>query len=271
MLNALRTRYGFDGILVNVPGRPAHWRDYLASEEVTAAGRQLTWRSGLQTRVPPDDNLHAFAAGGRALPRADYSSVDVDDPATYRLAGYVWNTWHAPGLWDIPGDADLADPAAYPEWFTASLRAARALCPEASVHAEVFSPFTHLLELFGYQNALLVLLETPETCCRLLERFTAMVEAQVDRLAEHEPDAILISSAFAGAGFIVAEPLEQVLELTDNLVDPLLRLYSYHSLLVVLSPCRPCLRRSPLRGDRRPALGRGHCGRAVPPALPAPG
>lgn len=201
-METLRDRYGFDGVLINLPGRPANWRDALARDETTDAGRRLTWRSGLQTRIPPDDNPQTFTADGKALPRADYMNVDVDDPATYRHAGYVWNTWHAPDLWDIPPDADLADPAAYPEWYAASLRAARALSPDASVHVEVFSPFTHLLELFGYQNALMALIEEPDTCHRLLERFTAMVKAQVQCLAPHDPDAILVSSAFAGAGFI---------------------------------------------------------------------
>ncbi len=200
-LEELRSRYGFDGVLVNLPGRPAQWRDYLAAEETDDSGRRLRWTNGLETRIPPDDNPHTYA-GGEPLPRADYTSVDADDPGTYRLPGYVWNTWHAPELWDIPAEADLSDPAAYPEWFTAGLRAARALCPEASVHAEVYSPFTHLLELFGYQNALKALIEAPGTCHRHLERFTAMAEAQVECLAPHDPDAILVSSAFAGAGFI---------------------------------------------------------------------
>ncbi len=201
-METLRARYGFDGVLINLPGRPADWRDYLDSDDRSETGRLLTWKSGLQTRVPPDDNPQLDAGGGGSLPRADYANVEVDEPATYRHAGYVWNTWHAPGLWDIPADADLADPATYPDWFTAGLRAARALCPDVSVHAEVFSPFTHLLELFGYQNALMALIEVPDTCHRLLQRFTAMVEAQVDCLAPHDPDAILVSSAFAGAGFI---------------------------------------------------------------------
>ena len=70
------------------------------------------------------------------------------------------------------------------------------------MHIEVFSPFTHLLELFGYEEALMALLDIPEMCHRLLEKFTGQVEAQVQVIAPCEPDAILISSAFAGAGFI---------------------------------------------------------------------
>ena len=67
---------------------------------------------------------------------------------------------------------------------------------------EVFSPFTHLLELLGYEQALMALIDVPDLCLRLLDTFTRQVVAQVHRYAACEPDAILISSAFAGAGFI---------------------------------------------------------------------
>jgi len=195
-------RYGLDGVLLNLPGRPADWRRYLAGAERDGDKQRLRWRSGWLTVVPPDDNPHTSAADGGELPRADYRRVDPDDPATYRTPGYLWNTWHAPTLFDVAEDADLTNPAAYPEWFTAGLRLARERCPEVSVHMEVFAPFTHLLELFGYDQALMALVDAPETCHRLLDRFTEMVAAMVQCYGPCEPDAILISSAFAGAGFI---------------------------------------------------------------------
>ncbi len=198
-------RYRFDGFLINLPGRPANWREYLGSTGRTSEGEKLGWRSGLETYVPADDNPHTFLPGRRPLPRAESDRVDPDDPATYRLPGYVWNTWHAPSLWDIPEDADLAAAASYPSWLTSGLRLARRLCPDVSVHMEVFSPFTHLLEVFGYENALMALLDTPERCHRLLDRFTQQVIAQVGCYAPCGPDAILMSSAFAGAGFISRE------------------------------------------------------------------
>lgn len=194
-------RYRFDGLLINLPGRPPHWKNWLADYHPSEQGERLTWSNGLVTRVPPDDNAHSFL-GDQSLPRADYESVDPADPATYRTAGYVWNTWHAPSLWDIPADADLTDPTAYPAWFTAGLRTAREACPDVSVHIEVFSPFTHLMELFGYQQALMALIDAPAACHELLAVFSRMVRAQALRYAECCPDAILISSAFAGAGFI---------------------------------------------------------------------
>jgi len=195
-------RYRFDGILINLPGRPPNWRRYLTDRREDDVGQRLAWRSGVVTTFPPDDNPHSHTANGGDLPRVDYGHVDLDDPALYRLTGYLWNTWHAPVLFDIPDDADLTDPAAYPDWFTRSVRIARQQCPDVSVHVEVFSPFTHLLELFGYDRALMALIDAPDVCHRLLDRFTAMVCAMVACLGRCSPDAILISSAFAGAGFV---------------------------------------------------------------------
>ena len=195
-------RYRFDGFLINLPGRPANWREYLRSAESTSEGEKLTWKSGLETWVPPNDNPHTFLVGREPLPRACCEDVNPDEPATYRMPGYVWNTWHAPSLWDIPEAADLVFPEAYPAWYAGGLRLARALAPEVSIHMEIFSPFTHLLELFGYEAALMGLLDLPETCHRLLDKFTAQTIAQVRVIAACEPDAVLISSAFAGAGFI---------------------------------------------------------------------
>lgn len=201
-LEDFRRRYRLDGVLVNLPGRPPNWRDYLAGHDRAGTEERLTWRDGLITRCPHNDNPHTFRADGGPLPRADYTRVDPADPATYRLAGYVWNIWHAPGLFDLPADADLTRSDAWPDWAFRSVQLARQASPDSSVHAEVFSPFTHLLELFGYDQALMALIDRPDVCERLLEVFTAMVGMELRRKAACDVDAILISSAFAGAGFI---------------------------------------------------------------------
>jgi uroporphyrinogen-III decarboxylase len=198
----LQSRYEFDGILINLPGRPANWQDYLKSRHVEGNTEYLQWKSGLETIAPADDNPHTYLQGQAPLPRADYKTIDFNDPTTYRISGYVWNTWHAPSLWDIKDDADLAEAAAYPEWFTATLRKVQELAPQVSVHPEVFSPFTHLLEMFGYEQALFALIDEPKKCHEALGIFTKQVLAQIEVYAACRPDAILVSSAFAGAGFI---------------------------------------------------------------------
>jgi uroporphyrinogen-III decarboxylase len=198
----LQQRYRFDGILVNLPGRPPDWRDRIESSEMDQDRERIRWESGLETIFPPDDNPQTFGPDAAPLPRAQYESVDLDDPPTYRLPGYVWNTWHMPTLWDIDPDADLSDPAAYPTWFTATLQTVRQQATNVSVHAEVFSPFTHLMELFGYEQGLLALVDAPQVCHNALSAFTGQVLAQVGLYGICGLDAILVSSAFAGAGFI---------------------------------------------------------------------
>ncbi|MEJ2702512.1 MAG: uroporphyrinogen decarboxylase family protein [Sedimentisphaerales bacterium] len=198
----LQRAYQFDGILVNLPGRPSDWKDHLASQKRVGNNEHLVWRSGLETIFPPDDNPQTYRPGQEPLERADYKLFDANDPATYRLNGYVWNTWHAPELWGIDSQADLSDPSAYPAWFTSTLRAVQRLSPDVSIHAEVFSPFTHLLELFGYEQALFALIDEPRKCHEALAVLTRHALAQVELYAACRPDAILVSSAFAGAGFI---------------------------------------------------------------------
>jgi uroporphyrinogen-III decarboxylase len=201
----LQRRYGFDGILVNLPGRPSNWKSELKSRGRDDSNEYLYWKSGLETIMPSDDNPHTYGPGRMPLPRADCRSVDVNDPSIYRLGGYVWNTWHAPELWGIDPQADLADPAAYPAFFTKALRRVRQLAPDVSVHVEVFSPFTHLMELFGYEQALMALIDEPGKCHCLLSAFTGQVLAQISLYGRCRPDAVLVSSAFAGAGFISRE------------------------------------------------------------------
>jgi uroporphyrinogen-III decarboxylase len=201
----LQQRYRFDGILVNLPGRPNNWKDYLRSYKQAGNEEHLTWKNGLETVVPFNDNPQSYHPGQAKLERADYLSVDVSNPETYRLSGYVWNTWHAPDLWYIDPHADLTDPAVYPPWFTSALWKARQLAPVISIHVEVFSPFTHLMELFGYEHALMALVDAPDKCHTALDIFTNMVLAQIKVYGSCKPDAILISSAFAGAGFISRE------------------------------------------------------------------
>jgi len=198
----LQRRYRFDGILINIPGRPPDWKSRIGAYRKDQDGERLGWKSGLQTVFPPDDNPQTFLSDSGRLPRANYMSVDLHDPAIQRLPGYVWNTWHTPELWDIAPDADLSDPAAYPAWFTSTLEAVQRRASDVSVHVEVFSPFTHLMELFGYEQALMALVDAPKLCHETLAIFTSNVLAQVQLYAAHRPDAILVSSAFAGAGFI---------------------------------------------------------------------
>jgi len=62
-LLALRERYGFDGILVNLPGRDPRWRDQISTVERHGRDTVVRWVNGAVTTAPPDDNPHVRAAG----------------------------------------------------------------------------------------------------------------------------------------------------------------------------------------------------------------
>jgi Uroporphyrinogen decarboxylase (URO-D) len=206
----LQKEYNFDGVLINLPGRPDDWEKHLASYLKNDDSEELIWDNGFETIVPHDDNPHTFLPGKVPLPRATFETINLKDSSSIMTPGYIWSTFHMPGLWGFEPDADLSDPACYPPSFTNALRAVKKYAGNISIHSEVFSPFTHFLELFGYQEALMGMMIYPDICKELLEYFTKTALAEVDvYAAEGGIDAILVSSAFAGAGFISREDYRQ--------------------------------------------------------------
>lgn len=201
-LVTLQRRYRFDGILINIPGRPADILDSVARMERTGDGAEkLLWKDGSYTIVPPNDSAQHYAADGSPPRRADFATIDPDKLDDLdELTGYIWNTCHLPRL---PGKAKPGPLTEVPEYFHRTFDLVKAAVgDEVSVHEEVFSPFTHLMELFGYEEALMGLMIDPAKCHALLDRFTEASIALGVAQARRGADAVLISSAFAGGGFI---------------------------------------------------------------------
>jgi uroporphyrinogen-III decarboxylase len=201
-LVTMQRRYQFDGILINIPGRPRNVLSEIKKVEKTKKGELVTWRNGHVTIIPWDDNAqYVYAARPDIKPRADLSTTDPDHLETVdQFVGYVWNTYHIPWL---EGKKDPGLLSEVPDYFMDTIDLVRAKTNgEVSVHGEVFSPFTHYLELIGYQNAIIGLVKNKEKVKALLERLTDAVIAWAVAQARHGVDAVLISSAFAGGGFI---------------------------------------------------------------------
>lgn len=196
-LVSLQRRYRFDGILINLPGRPAGLLHDIANVETAADGEWLAWRDGSRTFVPHDDNPHHFPAGGGDLPRFDFMAMGVDDlDRLDTFTGYLWNIYHMPRL---PGKAHQGPLDAIPDYFFNTIDLVREKTGgEVSVHGEVFSPFTHLMELIGYENGLMSLIMDADKAHGLLDRLTGPAVAWAVAQAERGVDAVLISSAFAG-------------------------------------------------------------------------
>jgi len=196
----LQRRYRFDGVLLNLPGRPADLLQQLTAIEPTADGTRLTWKNGFVTLFPPDDNPQYTPADPTQPQRGDFDSVDPDRlDLLDELPGYLWNTYHVPWL---DGTTERGVLSGVPAYFLRTLDAVRDLVgDEVSVHGEVFSPFTHFMELFGYESALMNLIMDGGKAHAILDRLTEGCVVWAQAQARHGADVVLISSAFAGAPF----------------------------------------------------------------------
>jgi len=213
-LLTLANRYHFDGILINLPGRPFDWKSLSDKIENSETGETVYWKDGSFSFCPKDDNVQVYSKNKSTgeysrdnLTRPDIDSIDpekifYENPHT--IAGLKYPDFY----FDIePKNFDKDNPE---NWFPVhELRTIEIVKEKAqnslSVHAEFFSPFTQLMELLGYENALIALITNTEKCIRILERFTQGCIFYGKILAKTGVDAILNSSAFAGAGFISRE------------------------------------------------------------------
>ena len=176
----LQKRYQFDGVLINLPGRDPQWRDHVARIEARGSDSVIHWTDGGVSVLPADDLPYGTEV------RARFEAVDPD--ALYYVEPY-----------DRAGLTVIRE---FSPWQCDTIKSVRARAPDVSVHSEVFSPFTQLLELVGYTDALMTLLDDPAKVKACLD---ALCRGTTDLMllqAQCGVDAVLISSAFAGAGFI---------------------------------------------------------------------
>ena len=198
-LIALQRRYAFDGILINLPGRDPDWRTYVDKIEQTDGARVIRWKSGWYTVCPPDDNPHVYRPDGiqnvvgfAELDPEKLFYVEPHDPKGPVYPSYL-------GFSEEPARLDDF----FPPWqFDTIDYVVDRVGKRVSIHSEVFSPFTQMLELIGYGAALMALVEDPAKFEACLDALTAGTIALARGQAAHGVDAILISSAFAGAGFV---------------------------------------------------------------------
>lgn len=197
----LQRRYRFDGILVNLPGRPVNYLGDAVSIEKTDDGELVRWRDGDVTVMPWNDMPHHYPADSSRPERIDFDTFDPDDmDGLDDYGGYLWNTYH---IQSLPGRSDRGPLKAVPDYFYRTIDLVRAQTGgEVSIHGEVFSPFTHFMELIGYENALMALVIDPGKAHAILKRLTEAVVAWAAGQIQRGVDAILISSAFAGAPFL---------------------------------------------------------------------
>ena len=195
----LCNRYRFDGILVNLPGREPDFAKHIQSIGEMHGEKKINWKNGNYTIFPNDDNPHYYQQdGSRFFP--EFDAVDPDelfyiDPWDITDITYPF-TW---GFDEKPRPFDDF----FPEYHLDTIKqVTKQVGDSLSIHSEIFSPWSQFLELLNYENALMAIIMSPEKAKACLERLTAGAIDLARRQAECGVDAILLSSAFAGAGLI---------------------------------------------------------------------
>jgi len=210
----LQDRYQFDGILVNLPGRPVNWEKHVRKMERQTSFARIDWDNGGSTVFPFDDNPRFNpSTPGSAVTFEALRPEDLYYVEPWGLSGLTY-----PYAWDFEEGHK-----GFPPYQQDTLKQViREVDGSVSVHAEVFSPWSQFLELLGYEDGLMGIIDDPTKVKECLGRL-AVGAADLGRLHALEGvDAILISSAFAGGGFISREHYREfVLPCERNLIQEL--------------------------------------------------
>jgi len=181
-LYELRDRYGFDGILVSVPGGDPDWRAKLRDLRETGDGVVVEYSEPLENRSPYPLGLESV-----------YPWDDIPRPAAAIVPP-------EPGQ-IAPDSVDTLDEV--PGWMLANL--AEVVARNAgrySIHGETFSPFDALVNLLGIEGAMLALLDAPAWSHEVLERGLAYSANWAIAQARAGADAIKVSSPYVGGGLL---------------------------------------------------------------------
>ena len=216
----LALAYGFDGILVNLPGRPADWERHILREERSEGRTLIHWDRGGSSAVPDNDNVHYFSDA--ALPRIE----DLDPEGLFYIEPHNITEVKYPFYYDFGDHVPRGfDEGFFPPYVLDTLvKTIEKAKGSLHVSGEVFSPFTQLMELLGYSNALLALIDCPEKCEEILSSLARGTAVLGRMQIEAGADSILVSSAFAGGGFISREYYERfVLKYERRVIEELHR------------------------------------------------
>ena len=186
VLISLRALYRFDGILVSLHGHAPDWEGRAASVSRGPEGERVRWKNGGETFFPADDLPIVHPPSPRALPEF----------ALFEPSSLPTHIDYIPVSQGLRFAVDPGHP------YEAVERVVERAGRDVSVHGEVTSPLDYVLDLFGFEQAMLGFLDDPGRAAAVLDRFTDGIVAVAEGLAATGVDAVKISSPFAGAGFL---------------------------------------------------------------------
>lgn len=181
----LREIYHFDGILVSLHGHKQNWRDDILFIEKEGENEIITLKDYRMIFTRDDLPIVTFFNVRNKVKIDEICLDDLPESINY-----------IPVSQDLHFNIDLNNKLEIFDLIYLSVG------DEYSIHGEVTSPFDYLLDLLGYEEALISLIENPDKCKAILKKFTkGIIELSIE-MCEKQIDAIKISSPFAGMGFI---------------------------------------------------------------------
>jgi len=195
----LRERYEFDGILINLPGRDKNFENNIQRIEKSSSEIKVMWKNGNFTIIPNNDNPHYYSSDGKRY----FPSFDQLDPGKlFYVEPWDITEVNYPYKWGFEKEERSFNDY-FPEDHADTIKIIKEKGKNNfSVHSEIFSPWSQFLELLNYENALMAIMDDAGKVKACLESLTKGAISLAKLHAAENVDAILISSAFAGAGLI---------------------------------------------------------------------
>lgn len=188
-LAAMREAYDFDGILVSLHGHDPHWKEHIRSRRIAAEFEEIVWKNG-------DTTQHVFDDLPRHIPSRAPDTVLLSE---FDLQFLPTALTYIPVSQGLHFHIDQNHP--YDIFHILKKKVGASY----SLHGEITSPFDYYLDLFGYENGLLGLIEEPEKAHAILAHFTKLIASCAEGMCDTGIDAVKLSSPFAGSTFISPE------------------------------------------------------------------
>jgi len=182
----LRSIFKFDGILVSLHGHNLNWRKNVLRIAKESKGERVFWSNGDETFCPDNDLPYH-------IPKEKNQKLNIEDINPDKLHEEIDYIPVSQGLYFHLDKDNLL--SIFNEIFDKTEQ-------QYSIHGEITSPLDYFMDLLGHESSLLALIDEPEKCKDILQKYTDGIKNLALKMCEQNIDAIKISSPYAGAGFL---------------------------------------------------------------------
>lgn len=182
----LRSIFKFDGILVSLHGHNLNWRKNVLRIAKESKGERVFWSNGDETFCPDNDLPYH-------KPKEKNQKLNIEDINPDKLPEEIDYIPVSQGLYFHLDKDNLL--SIFNEIFEKTEQ-------QYSIHGEITSPLDYFMDLLGHESSLLALIDEPEKCKDILQKYTDGIKNLALKMCEQNIDAIKISSPYAGAGFL---------------------------------------------------------------------